>query len=174
MKLLDNNMGNKDRILGKLRLSSFGSSLNWTKSGPSPTSNSPTKRTNQRPSPTSKAKSESATFQSGPSLTQNHRLRTESDIKRTLSNAQTPDRIRGPSPSPCHRIHRCSPVTSVVTTSTLPATTDTNHLRNLFNKLAHTSCCLLFLLKLSVTTDTTAEFCEVGSSMLTWKNKTIV
>ncbi|KAL4579399.1 hypothetical protein LXL04_015543 [Taraxacum kok-saghyz] len=45
-----------------------------------------------------------------------------------------------------HRIHRCSPVTPVVTTGTLPATTtDTNLLRNLFNKLAHTSCCLFFL-----------------------------
>ncbi|KAL4558101.1 hypothetical protein LXL04_036297 [Taraxacum kok-saghyz] len=51
------------------------------------------------PSPTSLANSRSVTFHHRPGPTQNHRPRTESDIKRTLSNARTTDRVRGLSPS---------------------------------------------------------------------------
>ncbi|KAL4583829.1 hypothetical protein LXL04_008413 [Taraxacum kok-saghyz] len=60
-----------------------------TDQGPSPTSNSPIKLLGPRTESDITGKFSVCDFSP----------RTESDIKRTLSNAQTTDRVRGPSPS---------------------------------------------------------------------------
>ncbi|KAL4572071.1 hypothetical protein LXL04_018840 [Taraxacum kok-saghyz] len=62
------------------------------------------------PSPTSQAKTQSAIFIHGPSPRQNVGPRTESDIKTTLSNTRTTDRVRGLQSESESELHQTAPM----------------------------------------------------------------